>query len=94
MGHYLVCIFEEAADKTQKDIKMGEAEEQEADKAEKSKKKKKKNASEEDEGDDVDVEGKSSHSTVNIGIVAVQTSTGDIIYDSFQDGFMRSELGK
>eukprot|EP01126_Amoeba_proteus_P050666 TRINITY_DN6000_c0_g1_i19.p1 TRINITY_DN6000_c0_g1~~TRINITY_DN6000_c0_g1_i19.p1 ORF type:complete len:1006 (-),score=192.55 TRINITY_DN6000_c0_g1_i19:743-3760(-) len=29
---------------------------------------------------------------VNIFIVAVQTSTGDIIYDSFQDGFMRKEL--
>ncbi|RUS13125.1 hypothetical protein BC938DRAFT_478098 [Jimgerdemannia flammicorona] len=29
---------------------------------------------------------------VRIGIVAVQPSTGDIVYDSFDDGYMRSEL--
>ena len=29
---------------------------------------------------------------VNIGIVAVQPATGDIIYDDFEDGFMRSEI--
>ena len=29
---------------------------------------------------------------VQVGIVAVQPATGDIIYDSFEDGFMRSEL--
>ena len=29
---------------------------------------------------------------VNIGILAVQPATGDIIYDNFEDGFMRSEV--
>ena len=29
---------------------------------------------------------------VDVGIVAVQPATGDIIYDSFEDGFMRSEV--
>jgi DNA mismatch repair protein MSH3 len=29
---------------------------------------------------------------VAVGMVAVQPTTGDIIYDSFEDGFMRSEL--
>jgi DNA mismatch repair protein MSH3 len=29
---------------------------------------------------------------VNVGIVAVQPATGDIIYDSFEDGFMRREI--
>lgn len=29
---------------------------------------------------------------VDVGILAVQTSTGDIVYDSFQDGFLRSEI--
>ncbi|KAL9103874.1 MAG: hypothetical protein Q9163_001111 [Psora crenata] len=29
---------------------------------------------------------------VNIGMVAVQPATGDIIYDEFEDGFMRSEI--
>ncbi|KAK7521945.1 DNA mismatch repair protein MSH3 [Phyllosticta citriasiana] len=29
---------------------------------------------------------------VQVGIVAVQPSTGDIIYDDFEDGFMRSEI--
>lgn len=29
---------------------------------------------------------------VQVGIVAVQPATGDIIYDSFEDGFMRSEI--
>ena len=29
---------------------------------------------------------------VDVGILAVQTGTGDIIYDNFQDGFMRSEI--
>ena len=29
---------------------------------------------------------------VNLGIVAVQPGTGDIIYDEFEDGFMRGEL--
>ena len=29
---------------------------------------------------------------VNVGIVAVQPATGDVIYDDFEDGFMRSEI--
>lgn len=29
---------------------------------------------------------------VHIGIVAVQPATGDVIYDDFEDGFMRSEI--
>lgn len=29
---------------------------------------------------------------VDVGILAVQPATGDIIYDNFQDGFMRSEV--
>jgi len=29
---------------------------------------------------------------VHLGIIAVQPTTGDIVYDDFEDGFMRSEL--
>lgn len=29
---------------------------------------------------------------VNLGIIAVQPSTGDVIYDEFEDGLMRSEI--
>ncbi|KAH8432636.1 mismatch repair protein MSH3 [Aspergillus melleus] len=29
---------------------------------------------------------------VHVGIVAVQPATGDIVYDDFEDGFMRSEI--
>ncbi|RYO98610.1 hypothetical protein DL763_002140 [Monosporascus cannonballus] len=29
---------------------------------------------------------------VEVGIIAVQPATGDIIYDNFEDGFMRSEI--
>ncbi|RJE27319.1 hypothetical protein PHISCL_00329 [Aspergillus sclerotialis] len=29
---------------------------------------------------------------VNVGIVAVQPATGDVIYDDFEDGFMRNEI--
>lgn len=29
---------------------------------------------------------------VHIGVVAVQPATGDVIYDDFEDGFMRSEI--
>ncbi|KAF4968063.1 hypothetical protein FSARC_4481 [Fusarium sarcochroum] len=29
---------------------------------------------------------------VDVGIIAVQPATGDIIYDNFEDGFMRSEI--
>ncbi|KAF1355269.1 DNA mismatch repair protein-like protein msh3 [Delphinella strobiligena] len=36
--------------------------------------------------------GWGSDEKVRIGIVAVQPTTGDVIYDDFEDGFMRSEL--
>jgi DNA mismatch repair protein MSH3 len=36
--------------------------------------------------------GWGSDEKVHIGLVAVQPSTGDIIYDDFEDGWMRSEL--
>ncbi|RUS16472.1 hypothetical protein BC937DRAFT_91165 [Endogone sp. FLAS-F59071] len=36
--------------------------------------------------------GSGSDERVKLGIVAVQPSTGDIVYDSFDDGYMRSEL--
>ncbi|KAK4615743.1 DNA mismatch repair protein MSH3 [Fulvia fulva] len=36
--------------------------------------------------------GVGSDEKVQIGMVAVQPSTGDIIYDDFEDGWMRSEL--
>ncbi len=29
---------------------------------------------------------------VHVGILAVQPATGDVIYDDFEDGFMRSEI--
>ncbi|CAK4013868.1 DNA mismatch repair msh3 [Lecanosticta acicola] len=36
--------------------------------------------------------GSGSDEKVQIGMVAVQPSTGDIVYDDFEDGWMRSEL--
>ncbi|KAK5112935.1 Mismatch repair protein msh3 [Meristemomyces frigidus] len=36
--------------------------------------------------------GWGSDEKVQIGLIAVQPSTGDIIYDDFEDGWMRSEL--
>lgn len=36
--------------------------------------------------------GSGTDERVRIGIVAVQPTTGDVIYDDFYDGFMRSEL--
>ena len=35
---------------------------------------------------------KGTDENVHVGIVAVQPQTGDVIYDDFHDGFMRSEL--
>jgi DNA mismatch repair protein MSH3 len=35
---------------------------------------------------------KGSDERVDVGIVAVQPATGDIIYDEFEDGFMRGEI--
>ena len=36
--------------------------------------------------------GWGSDEKVHIGLVAVQPATGDVIYDDFEDGFMRSEM--
>lgn len=36
--------------------------------------------------------GSGTDEKVDIGILAVQPATGDIIYDTFEDGFMRSEI--
>ncbi|EFE42040.1 hypothetical protein TRV_03218 [Trichophyton verrucosum HKI 0517] len=36
--------------------------------------------------------GQGDGEKVQIGIVAVQPATGNVIYDSFEDGFMRSEI--
>lgn len=36
--------------------------------------------------------GMGADEKVNVGIIAVQPSTGDIIYDEFEDSFMRSEI--
>jgi len=36
--------------------------------------------------------GSGADERVHVGIVAVQPATGDIIYDDFEDGFMRSEI--
>ncbi|KAG5971541.1 Mismatch repair protein msh3 [Claviceps cyperi] len=36
--------------------------------------------------------GRGMDDKVNVGILAVQPATGDIVYDDFEDGFMRSEV--
>ncbi|RDA83291.1 hypothetical protein CP532_3694 [Ophiocordyceps camponoti-leonardi (nom. inval.)] len=36
--------------------------------------------------------GSGTDEKVDVGILAVQPSTGDIVYDAFEDGFMRSEV--
>lgn len=36
--------------------------------------------------------GAGTDEKVEVGIIAVQPATGDIIYDNFEDGFMRSEI--
>jgi DNA mismatch repair protein MSH3 len=36
--------------------------------------------------------GSGTDEKVHVGILAVQPATGDIIYDDFEDGFMRSEI--
>lgn len=38
------------------------------------------------------VKGPGNDEFVHVGIVAVQPATGDIIYDDFEDGFMRGEI--
>ncbi|KAK4457901.1 muts domain V-domain-containing protein [Cladorrhinum samala] len=37
-------------------------------------------------------QGSGTDEKVQVGIIAVQPATGDIIYDSFEDGFMRREV--
>lgn len=41
---------------------------------------------------EVNVKGQGNDEKVHVGIIAVQPATGDIIYDDFEDGFMRSEI--
>ncbi|KAK5663311.1 hypothetical protein OQA88_3739 [Cercophora sp. LCS_1] len=36
--------------------------------------------------------GSGTDEKVNVGVIAVQPATGDIIYDDFEDGFMRREI--
>lgn len=38
------------------------------------------------------VKGYGGDEKVHVGIVAVQPATGDVVYDEFEDGFMRSEM--
>lgn len=41
---------------------------------------------------ETNAKGWSTDEKVQVGLVAVQPATGDIIYDDFEDGFMRSEI--
>jgi DNA mismatch repair protein MSH3 len=41
---------------------------------------------------EVNAKGYGNDEKVHVGIVAVQPATGDVIYDEFEDGFMRSEI--
>ncbi|KAJ9655158.1 Mismatch repair protein msh3 [Neophaeococcomyces mojaviensis] len=41
---------------------------------------------------ETNVKGHGNDEKVDVGLVAVQPATGDIIYDNFEDGFMRSEI--
>lgn len=41
---------------------------------------------------ETNVKGYGNDEKVDVGFVAVQPATGDIIYDTFEDGFMRSEI--
>ncbi|KAH9860705.1 Mismatch repair protein msh3 [Plenodomus biglobosus] len=41
---------------------------------------------------ETNAKGWSNDEKVQVGMVAVQPATGDIIYDDFEDGFMRSEI--
>ena len=41
---------------------------------------------------EVNTKGYGNDEKVHVGIVAVQPATGDIIYDDFEDGFMRTEI--
>ncbi|KAJ5558303.1 hypothetical protein N7535_008516 [Penicillium sp. DV-2018c] len=41
---------------------------------------------------EANAKGPGNDERVHVGIVAVQPATGDVIYDDFEDGFMRSEI--
>ncbi|KAJ6013369.1 DNA mismatch repair protein msh3 [Penicillium herquei] len=41
---------------------------------------------------ETNAKGHGNDERVSVGIVAVQPATGDVIYDDFEDGFMRSEI--
>ena len=41
---------------------------------------------------ETNVKGHGNDEKVHVGIVAVQPATGDVIYDDFEDAFMRSEI--
>lgn len=41
---------------------------------------------------ETNVKGYGNDEKVHVGIIAVQPATGDIIYDDFEDGFMRTEI--
>ena len=41
---------------------------------------------------EVNAKGYGNDEKVHVGIVAVQPATGDVIYDDFEDSFMRSEI--
>ncbi|KAJ9604953.1 Mismatch repair protein msh3 [Cladophialophora chaetospira] len=41
---------------------------------------------------EINVKGYGNDEKVHVGLVAVQPATGDIIYDDFEDGFMRTEI--
>ena len=41
---------------------------------------------------ETNAKGGGTDEKVHVGIVAVQPATGDVIYDDFEDGFMRSEI--
>ncbi|ETI29082.1 hypothetical protein G647_01535 [Cladophialophora carrionii CBS 160.54] len=41
---------------------------------------------------ETNVKGQENDEKVHVGFIAVQPATGDIVYDDFEDGFMRSEI--
>lgn len=41
---------------------------------------------------EVNAKGYGNDERVHVGLVAVQPATGDVVYDDFEDGFMRSEI--
>jgi len=41
---------------------------------------------------ETNVKGYGNDEKVDVGLVAVQPATGEIVYDTFEDGFMRSEI--